>query len=60
MNKCKNCEEEFNTPPVIDFYNVEHCSDTCAERYKKFRDSEYDDYVDPTGFYRNKAMDPNE
>jgi len=54
---CKNCgrgplkRHQYK----LDFYNIPQCSDTCEKQYAKYRDKEYDKYVDPTGYYRAKA-----
>jgi len=55
--ECKNCSNKIKGKPVIDFYNIEHCSDECAKEYKKYREKEYDNYVDPLGFYQSKNFD---
>lgn len=55
--RCRNCEKEIKTHEAVrDFYGCDHCSDACLKKYAAYRDEEYDNYADPTGFYRSKAL----
>ena len=59
MNRCNWCkveQKEFEEKNDDVFLDEGACTKGCRQALN----DAYDDYVDPSGFYRRKALDPYE
>lgn len=54
---CKQCKKGplRSGQYIFDFFNIVQCSEQCARNYRAYRDKEYDNYVDPLGYYQAKV-----